>query len=122
MPSSPTSDTGGPSLRLAQLEVGLGSRRLRLDRPCTLRAGRLYLVLGRSGSGKSSFARALLGFGDLSDPVIPCQGEVTITDQAQHEHEVWNSRGYEPTSRKLTAFLPQAEKLGFLDGLSVEDN
>lgn len=122
MPSSPTSENRGPSLRLAQLEVGLGSRRLKLDRACTLRAGRLYLVLGRSGSGKSSFARALLGFGDLSDPVIPCQGEVTITDPAQHEHEVWNSRGYEPASRQLTAFLPQAEKLGFLDGLSVEDN
>jgi putative ABC transport system ATP-binding protein len=82
----------------------------------------LYLVVGRSGSGKSSFARALLGFGNLSDPPVPCRGEVAISDAAQNEHVVWDDRAHDPTSREHIAFLPQAEKLGFLDGLSVEDN
>ncbi len=118
---TPSSDTG-PSLRIAHIEIGLGSRVLSLDRACTLRGGRLYLVVGRSGSGKSSFARALLGFGNLSDPLVPCRGDVTISDAAQTERVVWDERAYDPTSREQIAFLPQAEKLGFLDGLSVEDN
>ncbi|MEX2112768.1 MAG: ATP-binding cassette domain-containing protein [Pirellulales bacterium] len=122
MPSHAAPDDFGPRLNLDQLEVGLGPRRLRLHHPCTLRAGRLYLVVGRSGSGKSSFARALLGFGDLSDPLIPCTGEVTIGDGASDAHVVWSQLGYEPSSRRHIAFLPQAEKLGFLDGLSVTGN
>ncbi len=82
----------------------------------------MYLVVGRSGSGKSSFARALLGFGNLSDPLVPCRGEVTISEAAQGQHVVWSERAYDPSSRQHIAFLPQAEKLGFLDGLSIEDN
>ena len=85
-------------------------------------SGRLYLVVGPSGSGKSSFARALLGFGDLSEPTIQCRGNVVITDAAGNRHTLWNEDKYDPTVRQHIAFLPQAERLGFLDGLSVADN
>jgi putative ABC transport system ATP-binding protein len=119
---APSANATHPALELIELEVGLGPRQLRLDRRCVLQAGRLYLVLGPSGSGKSSFARALLGFGELSDPVTPCQGEVLITDIAGNDHLLWKASVYNPAARRHIAFLPQAEKLGFIDALSVTDN
>jgi ABC-type lipoprotein export system ATPase subunit len=118
----PSATATYPTLELVKLEVGLGPRRLRLDQRCVLRAGRLYLVVGPSGSGKSSFARALLGFGELSDPVTRCQGEVAITDVAGSPHVVWKGDVYSPAARPHIALLPQAEKLGFIDALSVTDN
>jgi ABC-type lipoprotein export system ATPase subunit len=123
MQSLEHSDQGAlPALRLGQLEVRLGERRLRLDRPCVLTAGRLYLLMGPSGSGKSSFARALLGFGDLSEPPIACHGDVTITDSSAQSYVLWKGQSYHPATRAQIAFLPQAERLGFLDALSVTDN
>lgn len=108
-------------LEVQRLAIDLGSRQLQLQEPCTLRVGRLYLVSGPSGSGKSSFARALLGFGELADPRIPCAGEITLTVSGVSS-PVWNSDGYHPESRELMAFLPQSERLGFIDGLSAADN
>lgn len=119
--SQPTHGTH-PTLEIEDIEVRLGPRRLKLDRPCALRAGRLHLLVGRSGSGKSSFARALLGFGDLTDPATVCRGNVTIRDAKGEVHSLWNDEAYNPVAREQIAFLPQAERLGFLDGLSVSDN
>ena len=112
----------GPVIDLAELEVELGALRLTLDRPCVMRGGRLYLVVGRSGSGKSSFARALLGFGDLADPAIRCRGNVAITDAAGKLCVLWKGSAYDPSAREAIAFLPQTDRLGFLDALSVRDN
>src|SRR3954468_6445248 len=108
-----------PALQLGALELELGLRRLRLDQSCTLRGGRLYLVVGPSGSGKSSFARALLGFGDLSDPATRCRGKVVIVDASGKPHPLWTGDAYNPAARSHIALLPQAEKLGFIDALSV---
>jgi ABC-type multidrug transport system ATPase subunit len=116
------SDDVRAMLELVGLEVHLGQRRLKLDGPCTLSSDRLYLVVGPSGSGKSSFARALLGFGDLSEPTIQCHGHVVITDNAGNRQTLWNEDKYDPTVRQHIGFLPQAERLGFLDGLSITDN
>ncbi|MGD9721990.1 MAG: ABC transporter permease [Pirellulales bacterium] len=120
--SSPTARDTRPTLDLAQLEVRLGARQLRLDAPCLLQAGSLYLIVGRSGSGKSSFARALLGFGELSDPAILCRGNVSVTDAQGSAHVLWREHEFDPAARSEIAFLPQAERLGFLDGLSLTDN
>lgn len=112
----------GPSLEIAQLEVQIGMRKLCVDPPCRFRSGRLYLVVGRSGSGKSSFARALLGFGHLSDPPIHCRGKVVITDASGTAHALWQQDDFDPATRRQIAFLPQAERLGFIDGLTLADN
>jgi ABC-type multidrug transport system ATPase subunit len=117
-----TGRDAGPTLEVSEMQVRLGARRLMMDRHCTLRAGRLHLIVGPSGSGKSAFARALLGFGDLSDPTIVCQGKVTVTDAGGQAHTLWDESGYNPAARQHIAFLPQAERLGFLDGLSLADN
>jgi ABC-type multidrug transport system ATPase subunit len=114
--------TAHPALELSALEVELGPRRLRLDQSCTLQSGRLYLVVGPSGSGKSSFARALLGFGELSDPTAPCRGKVVILDASGIAHPLWKGDVYDPGARSRIALLPQAERLGFIDALSVTGN
>lgn len=121
-PGTAQSGTTGPALEIDKLEVGLGPRRLQLNQKCVLRAGRLYLVMGPSGSGKSTFARAMLGFGQLSDPVTPCAGAVTLKDAAGRRLTIWKDDVYNPAARRHIAFLPQSEKLGFVDALSVTDN
>ncbi|MFN8856185.1 MAG: ATP-binding cassette domain-containing protein, partial [Planctomycetaceae bacterium] len=115
------SSVAGVRLEVLRLAIDLGNRQLQLQEACTLQVGRLYLVSGPSGSGKSSFARALLGFGELADPRIPCAGEITL-HPGGNPCPVWSSAGYHPESRELMAFLPQAERLGFIDGLSASDN
>src|SRR4029079_16677937 len=84
--------------------------------------GRLYLVMGPSGSGKSTFARALLGFGQLSDPVTPCAGKIQLQLAGGQSLAIWKGDTYNPAARRHIAFLPQSEKLGFIDALSVTDN
>lgn len=119
--SGPPSD-GSASLAVDRLEVLLGSQVLQLVEPCVLRAGRLYLLWGPSGSGKSSFARAVLGLGELASPRIPVTAQMVLTDRHGQQHDLWQHREYAPHTREYIAFFPQAEKLGFLDGLSTIDN
>lgn len=118
----PKNALAGPELRLEALEVRLGDDVLRLQAPVTLRAGRLYVLWGPSGSGKSSFVRALLGLGELASPRVACTGDVTLTDSASVEHALWHGATYDPSAREHIAFLPQAEKLGFVDGLDTREN
>ena len=85
-PEAPLNQSLRPALELDELDVLLGERRLRLDRRCVLQAGRLYLMVGPSGSGKSSFARAHAGLWRIVRPATPCHGEVAITDDAGGRH------------------------------------
>jgi putative ABC transport system ATP-binding protein len=117
-----TDQAHGPRLEVRALEVSLGTDRLRLQAPMSLEAGRLYVVWGPSGSGKSSFVRALLGLGELATPRVAARGDVTLTDGATIEHPIWNGDTYYPASRRQLAFLPQSDRLGFIDGLSVLEN
>jgi ABC-type lipoprotein export system ATPase subunit len=64
----------------------------------------------------------MLGFGQLSDPVTPCAGNIVLKDAAGKPLTVWNDETYNPAARPHIAFLPQAEKLGFIDALSVTAN
>jgi len=112
----------GPTLAIERLEVHLGTQLLRLETSCVLRAGRLYLLWGPSGSGKSSFARALLGLGDLAHPPVPASADMVLTDAQGKQHVLWQAHRYHAPAREQIAFFPQAEKLGFLDHLSTTDN
>ncbi len=114
--------SAGPRLVIDSLAVKLGPDTLRLQAPLTLRAGKLYVLWGPSGSGKSSFARALLGLGELSQPRSEVSGEATLFDALTLEHPLWRQSTYAPHAREHIAFLPQAEKLGFIDGLSTAEN
>ncbi len=121
IPSEP-SGRPCPRVEIGTLEVHLGSNVLRLAESCGLVVGRLYLVSGPSGSGKSSFARTMLGLGELTSPRTPCRAEIQLFDARGYEHDVWRSDDYDPVSRAQIAFLPQAERLGFIDSLSTRGN
>ena len=112
----------GALLKVESLEVRLGADTLRLQKPVELEAGKLYVLWGPSGSGKSSFVRALLGLGELASPRVRVSGEVELKDALGIPHEVWSEESYNPAARKQIAYLPQSEKLGFIDGLSTLEN
>ncbi|MCA8912996.1 MAG: ATP-binding cassette domain-containing protein [Planctomycetes bacterium] len=112
----------GPALKVESLEVKLGADTLRIQAPVELQAGHLYVLWGPSGSGKSSFVRALLGLGELAAPRVHVRGEVTLKDSIGIEHDLWAGETYSPGARKQIAYLPQSEKLGFIDGLSTPEN
>ncbi|MCC6150119.1 MAG: ATP-binding cassette domain-containing protein [Planctomycetes bacterium] len=121
-PTKAPDSAPGPRLVIESLAVKLGQDALRLQAPLTMRAGKLYVLWGPSGSGKSSFARALLGLGELSQPRAEVSGEATLFDALTMEHPLWRGNAYSPQAREQIAFLPQAEKLGFIDGLSTAEN
>ncbi|MCC7507984.1 MAG: ABC transporter permease [Planctomycetes bacterium] len=112
----------GVELHIRELEVTLGADVLRLQAPVSMRAGRLYVLWGPSGSGKSSFVRALLGLGDLATPRVVARGDVTLIDGAGVDYPLWQGATYNPDARSQIAFLPQADRLGFIDGLSTLEN
>lgn len=112
----------GASLKVESLEVRLGADALRLQKPVELEAGKLYVLWGPSGSGKSSFVRALLGLGELASPRVKVSGQVELKDGLGIEHAVWDGESYNPDARRQIAYLPQSEKLGFIDGLSTLEN
>ncbi len=119
----PTShEPTGPQLSIRELEVKLGPDVLRLQAPVTMRCGRLYVLWGPSGSGKSSFVRALLGLGELASPRVTSRGEVMLVDAVGLDHPVWQGETYHPAARRQMAFLPQSERLGFIDGLGTLEN
>ncbi|MCC6574248.1 MAG: ATP-binding cassette domain-containing protein [Planctomycetes bacterium] len=112
----------GPRLDVDALTIKLGGNVLRLAAPINLKAGRLYLLWGPSGSGKSSFARALLGLGELSVPRAACEANAALHDALGVEHTLWQGESYNPAARRQVAFMPQADRLGFIDGLSTAEN
>lgn len=114
--------TSIPSLTLESLRIRLGERELSLDAPAQLEVGNIVVVTGPSGSGKSSFARALLGLGDLVSPRIQTKGDVSLTDATGVEHPLLNRDTYFPRTREHIAFLPQADRLGFVSDLSTLEN
>jgi putative ABC transport system ATP-binding protein len=120
--AKPVAAVVGPFVAIENLEVRLGADTLRLKAPVELQAGRLYVLWGPSGSGKSSFVRALLGLGELAAPRVQVRGDVKLTDGFGVEQELWAGETYNPAVRSQIAYLPQSEKLGFIDGLSTLEN
>src|SRR5690606_2737647 len=102
--------------------VRLSNDVLRLKAPIKLTSGKLYVLWGPSGSGKSSFVRALLGLGELASPRVRVSGDAVLADSLGIQHTLWSGETYHPAAREQIAYLPQSEKLGFIDGLSTQEN
>lgn len=113
-----------PQLELLTLKLQAGPIRLELRRPVMLDAGNVYIVQGRSGAGKSSLARVLLGLANAVEPPIGVDGHVTLRDRANAAHVVPVLEGaqYSDEARPLFAYMPQLGSLGFIDQLTVREN
>ncbi len=113
-----------PTLAVSELTVEVGSLRIQSSGPVKLRGGRVYLMLGESGSGKSSIARALMGLTDAVEPPMEWSGEAAIeeTDAPAKNLTVFAGSQYNSDARSLIAYMPQAGSLGLIDRLSPTDN
>jgi len=113
-----------PTLLVKELAVEAGPLRLESHGPISLRGGRVYLMLGESGSGKSSLARALMGLTDAVEPPLKWSGSALIEESdAPAKHlSVFEASHYNADARPLIAYMPQAGSLGLIDRLSPTDN
>ncbi len=116
------------SLEIKALRLRFDTQTLELKKaPLLLRGGFVYLIDGPSGAGKSSFARAFFGLGRLRSPLIKAQGDIVLhqnvskTETSSSLPLLKESR-YHRKARKLMAFLPQADSLGFIDSLKPSAN
>jgi hypothetical protein len=60
--------------------------------------------------------------GELTNPRTACQGRILLIRDRGEPYRVWDGPRYNPASREEFAFLPQADRLGFVDSLSTFDN
>ena len=66
----------GPSVELGELTVSAGTRTLLENASARFGAGRVTLIIGGSGTGKSILLRILAGLLDESRPDIRVAGDV----------------------------------------------
>jgi len=113
-----------PRLRIERLRLAVGGRTLDLAAPAELQGGRVYLVQGPSGIGKSSLARILLGLGELVSPPMRGAGKVELRDALSDSviSTVLDGERYTHGSREFMAFLPQSGTHGFIDELGMVEN
>jgi len=113
-----------PQLEILTLKLQAGPVKLELKRPVMLDAGHVYLVQGRSGAGKSSLARVLLGLASSVEPPLGVDGHVTLRDQKDASKTVSVLEGdeYGDEARAHFAYMPQLGSLGFIDQLTVREN
>ena len=88
-----------PAIEITELTLGFGAEVLCADLTLSVPCGHKVIVCGRSGSGKSTFLKALLGF------VRPLHGDIKIQGKALHPDSVW-------TLRREMAYLAQEPDLG----------
>ncbi|WP_240009586.1 ABC transporter ATP-binding protein [Marinomonas algicola] len=116
-------ESENPVLMVDQLNVALGDLVLAKDMSFSLEAGKIHVIIGPNGTGKSTLLKAL--FGDIKrqsgDIYLP---DIKLTKRSLAE---WRKRfGYMPQDIRLDVGLSVLEVvlLGQLDALSfrLEDN
>jgi phospholipid/cholesterol/gamma-HCH transport system ATP-binding protein len=107
---TPDRDNGTPTVRLDHVSKAFGSRRVLDDVSFEVPAGRGFVILGRSGTGKSVTLRHIIGL------VRPDQGRVFVDDD-----EISALAGTELSRvRTKIGFLFQSAAL--FDSISVGEN
>lgn len=90
---------------IENLTLSYDSHPILEDLSLEISSGRKVCIAGRSGSGKTSFLKSLMGF------VIPSCGDITIGDQKLNAKSVWSLR-------QNIAYVSQEPDLG--DGTVIE--
>lgn len=88
-----------PPLELDGLSLSFGEKQLWRGFSLVLNPGEKVAVVGRSGSGKSSLLKCILGF------VTPSNGRIRIHGEELHAGTVWSLR-------RAVGYVPQEPKLG----------
>jgi ABC-type multidrug transport system ATPase subunit len=92
-----------PVLEIRRLDLSFGSKSLLKGLDVRLGQGEKIALVGRSGSGKSSLLKCLLGF------LFPSAGEIVIHGEVLTPKTVW------PLRRRI-GYVPQEPELGDLTG------
>ncbi|MCA8939589.1 MAG: ABC transporter permease, partial [Planctomycetes bacterium] len=98
-----------------------GTREMVLRTAAHLEGGKLYLVRGDSGVGKSTLARVLLGLTPFHEPPVQVQGEIALNSPTGAK-KVLSGSQYHTESRSEFVLIPQLGQQGFIDELSVPEN
>ena len=85
------------TLSIQNLTVGIAGHEVAKCDDITLRPGNVLVLIGKNGSGKSTFLRTIASF------LKPIKGEITFGDQRQSEVKI----------EKIAAWLSQEEHLEF---------
>lgn len=94
-----------PLLEVRQMGLRFQNKHLISDLDFSLEAGQKISVKGKSGSGKSSLLRCILGF------VVPASGSIHFKGEKLSERTIWNLR-------RCIGYVPQEPELGDLEVLA----
>jgi ABC-type bacteriocin/lantibiotic exporter with double-glycine peptidase domain len=75
-----------PAIHIDNITIQFGSRTVLKDFSLSMNPGDKVTITGRSGSGKSTVLRCVLGF------VVPSEGEVNISGKKLSSSNVWKLR------------------------------
>lgn len=108
--STPTSDPATADIRFADVQMAFGERTVLDGLDCRFPAGKISVILGGSGTGKSTLLRLIGGL------IAPQGGRIDVAD----ENVVGASAARLRSIRERVAMLFQGGAL--LDSLTVRDN
>lgn len=98
-------------IRAEGLSFAAGGRWLLSGATFTVEAGRVVLITGANGSGKSLLARGLMG-------LAPVSGKVTVNGVEARSSRGRRLMGYLPQSASLYEYLTVAENLKFFAAMA----
>lgn len=97
MPESWRTELASPTLTTRGLEIGISGKQVAQCDDLTLEPGKVLVLVGKNGSGKSTFLRTIAGL------IKPIAGEISFDGQPQNKVK----------TEKITAWLAQEEHLEF---------
>ncbi len=123
------------SLHLNRLKIRAGDRELLADTDLTITAGKITVIVGGSGAGKSVLLRTLAGLIPNNGPVIKWDGTIesgndspltSRSEAAANSHSNKQTQGSTPASETIPTVQPRIgivfQQFALFDELSPTEN